>query len=141
MSKALGKPVGDLWRMANGYALCGRAGLEVISKYLAGLNDDGLDALRSELSIVIQSGVEVTDAVADPGPLVSQAFCSALPVAYTNVPSRHWRAFATLVLEAAYEATMWAVVDNANRGGSNIVLLTLLGSGAFGNDDDWILAP
>jgi hypothetical protein len=125
--------------MRNGYALCRRAGLEAISKYLKGLNDDELDALRGKLSIAIQSGVEVTDGVTGPGPRVTQAFCSALPVAYTDVPSRHWQAFATLVLEAAYEATMWAAVENASRGGSNIVLLTLLGGGAFGNEDEWIL--
>ena len=139
LSKALGKPVADLWRMRNGYALCSRAGLEAIAKLLAGLNDEGLDALRGELSIVIHSGVEVTDAAIDPGPLVSQAFCSALPVAYTSVPLRHWRAFATLVLEAAYEATMRAAIENSNRGGSNIMLLTLLGGGAFGNEEEWIL--
>jgi hypothetical protein len=54
------------------------------------------------------------------------------------VPSRHWRAFASLVLEAAYEATIWAAVLNANRGASNVVLLTQLGGGAFGNEDEWI---
>jgi hypothetical protein len=69
---------------------------------------------------------------------VSQAFCSALPVAYTQVPARHWQAFASLVLEAAHEATMWSAVLNAKRGASNVVLLTLLGGGAFGNDDVWI---
>jgi hypothetical protein len=36
------------------------------------------------------------------------------------------------------EATMWAAVDNAQRGGSNVVLLTSLGGGAFGNDEGWI---
>jgi hypothetical protein len=61
-----------------------------------------------------------------------------LPVAYGAVPSIHWRAFATLVLEAAYEATLWAAVENARRGGSKIVLLTSLGGGAFGNNDGWI---
>ncbi len=33
---------------------------------------------------------------------------------------------------------MWAGVLNARRGASNIVLLTRLGGGAFGNDDAWI---
>jgi hypothetical protein len=139
LSQAIGKPVANLWRMRNGYALCTHTGLEAISKYLGGLNGDELDTLRGKLSIAVQSGVEVTDAIAGRGSLVSQAFCSALPVAYTNVPSHHWQPFATLVLEAAYEATMWAAVQNANSGGSNIVLLTLLGGGAFGNDDGWIL--
>ena len=55
-----------------------------------------------------------------------------------RVPSSHWKPFASLVLQAAYEATMWAAVQNAQRGASNVVLLTQLGGGAFGNDDDWI---
>jgi hypothetical protein len=92
------------------------------------------------LAIGIQSDVEVTEPPGERLPLVSQAFCSALPVAYTRVPSRHWRPFAVLVLEAAYEATMWAAVLNARRGPSNVVLLTFLGGGAFGNDDEWILS-
>src|SRR3954468_13074580 len=66
-------------------------------------------------------------------PRVSQAFCSALPVAYSQVPSPHWELFGSLVLEAAYEATLWAAVINAQRGVSNVVFLTLLGGGAFGN--------
>ena len=82
----------------------------------------------------------MTDAPGERRPLVSQAFCSALPIAYTDVPARHWRAFASLILEAAYEATMWSAVLNARRGASKIVLLTLLGGGAFGNEDEWILS-
>jgi len=92
------------------------------------------------VSIAVQSGVEVTDAPGEPRQRVSQAFCSALPVACTAVPSRHWKAFASPVLEAAYEATMWAAVLNSARGASNVVLLTSLGGGAFGNDEDWTLA-
>jgi hypothetical protein len=65
-------------------------------------------------------------------------FCSALPVAYTNVPTEQWQPFAELVLEAAYEATLWAAVINARRGASNVVFLTRLGGGVFGNDDAWI---
>ena len=82
--------------------------------------------------------VEVTDVAGEHRPLVSQAFCSALPVAYTGVPPAHWEAFASLVLQAAYEATMFAAVLNAQRDASNVVLLTRLGGGAFGNDDRWI---
>ena len=35
---------------------------------------------------------------------------------------------------------MWATVLNAQRGASNVVFLTLLGGGAFGNHSSWILA-
>jgi hypothetical protein len=59
-------------------------------------------------------------------------------VAYSRVPPAHWKSFASLILEAAYEATMLAAVLNKQRGASDVVLLTLLGGGAFGNADDWI---
>ena len=59
-------------------------------------------------------------------------------LAYTRVPPSHWEAFASLVLKAAYEATMLAAAHNAQRGASNVVLLTQLGGGAFGNHEDWI---
>jgi hypothetical protein len=51
---------------------------------------------------------------------------------------RLWEPLASLVLEAAYEATMLCGALNAARGRSNKVLLTALGGGAFGNDDRWI---
>ena len=137
LGKALGLSVKSLWTMRNGYALCTRAGLDAITNHLASLTFEEIDTLRGLLRIGVHSGVEVTDAD-EPLPIVSQAFCSALPPAYSNVPSVYWQAFACLVLEAAYEATLWAAVLNAQRGGTNIVLLTRLGGGAFGNDDDWI---
>ena len=85
--------------------------------------------------------VEVTDCEPEQRPLVSQAFCSALPIAYSGLPAASpWQPFASLVLEAAYEATVWAAVRNAQRGASNVVLLTSLGGGAFGNDERWIQA-
>jgi hypothetical protein len=148
LSVGLDKPLDGLWTMRNGYALCTQAGLEAIAAYVAILTPEELDDLRGQLRIGIHRDVEVTDGMEVSGPqdrklkplLVSQAFCSALPVSYTRVAPSCWRAFASLVLEAAYEATMWAAVDNAQRGGSNVVLLTSLGGGAFGNDESWICA-
>jgi hypothetical protein len=37
-------------------------------------------------------------------------------------------------------ATLCAAVHNAQRGASNIALLTSLAGGAFGNDESWIVA-
>jgi hypothetical protein len=138
LSSALGQPVSSLWTMQNGYALCSQAGLHAIAEYLRALRPEEIDVLRGKLAIGIHWDVEVTDAPREDRPLVSQAFCSALPIAYSHVPSSYWESLAKLVLEAAYEATMWAAVQNARRGTSNIVLLTFLGGGAFGNDDRWI---
>jgi hypothetical protein len=140
LAAALNRPVKALWDMQNGYALCTRAGLDSIADHLGSLQPDQLDTLRGQLRIGIHRDVEVTDAEGERRPLVSQVFCSALPVAYTRVPPSHWEAFASLVLEAAYEATMSAALLNAKRGASNVVLLTQLGGGAFGNQDDWIHA-
>jgi len=134
----LGRPVNALWKMQNGYALCTSTGLDAITGHLGKLDSEGLDQLCSKLCIGIHRDIEVTDADGEHRPLVSQAFCSALPVAYTQIPPSRWKAFASLVLQAAYEATMWASVQNAQRGASNVVLLTSLGGGAFGNDENWI---
>lgn len=136
---ALGRPLEALWNMQNGYAMCTCSGLEAISSCLESLSEEDADALGGKLRIGVHWDVEVTDADGPDRPRVSQAFCSALPVAYGNVrPKDRWASFACLILGAAYEATMWAAVLNAKRGGSNVVLLTRLGGGVFGNCDEWI---
>jgi hypothetical protein len=135
---ALGNEKNALWTMRNGYALCTRQGLSSIAQKLEALDVTGVDELRDLLRIGIHQGVQVTDVGGEQ--LVSQAFCSALPVSYSNVPSEHWQAFATLVLEGAYEATVWAAVLNAHHSGTNVLFLTRLGGGAFGNEPEWIHA-
>ncbi len=140
LSSATKLPVGDLWTMQNGYALGTQTGLDAIAQHLGTLTTDQIDVLRGKLRIGIHHDVEVTEAAGPDRPRVSQLFCSALPVAYSRVPPAHWEPFAVLVLEAAYEATMWATVLNAQRGASNVIFLTLLGGGAFGNHGNWILA-
>jgi hypothetical protein len=142
LGRALNKPVKALWEMQNGYAKCTLTGLDAIADYLGALDPEQVDHLRGKLRIGIHRDVEVTDAAGEHRPLVSQAFCSALPVAYyrTCVPTPHWEAFGSLVLQAAYEATMAAAVLNAQHGASNVVLLTQLGGSSFGNEDRWIHA-
>jgi hypothetical protein len=134
----LGNSDRRLWEMKNGYALATREGLAAISSHLETLSPEDVDELRGRLRIGVHRDVEVTDGAGPKRPLVSQAFCSALPVAYGDHHTDHWAPFARLVLEAAYEATLWSAVLNATRGGSNVVLLTLLGGGAFGNRTSWI---
>ena len=137
LSRETGQPIDRLWRMRNGYTDCTPQGLEAISAWLESAGPEGRDELRSLLRIGLHRDVQVTEADGE-DQLVSQAFCSALPVAYFNRPPRKWQPFAELVLEAAYEATLLATALNAGRGASNIVMLTRLGGGAFGNEDHWI---
>jgi len=65
---------------------------------------------------------------------VSQAYCSALPIAYVGYELELWKPLASLVLEASYEATICAAILN----GDNRVYLTLVGGGVFGNKLEWI---
>jgi len=140
LATALGKPAASLWEMRNGYALCTELGLRAISDYVDAATSHELECLRDKLCIGLHHGVEVTDVPSAPRPIVSQAFCSALPIAYSDASLANWRAFSTLILDAAYEATLWAALDNSRRGGSSTVLLTSLGGGAFGNPSEWIYA-
>ncbi len=131
---ALGNSEGQLWAMRNGYALCSRDGLVAINARLAGLDDASLDELRGLLRVGLHWNVQVTDAPESSPAFVSQAFCSALPVAYGTPAPQEWEPFARLVLEAAYEATLRAAILNAEVRGSNVVLLTRLGGGAYVHD-------
>lgn len=139
LSRSMGVPVSDLWTMKNGYALPGRTGPRSVSEFISGLGLSETDELRARLRIGLHRDVEVTDTDSRPFHTVSQAFCSALPVAYSEVPISDWEDFAILILEAAYEATLLAGALNAERGASNVIFLTFLGGGAFGNCRSWIL--
>lgn len=134
---ALGNAEGRLWEMRNGYPLASLAGLIEISERLNSSGDAELDAWRRLLRIGVQWRTQVT--LKDCSHLVSQAYGSALPVAYSRHASNLWAPFARLILEASYEATICTAILNAAHHGSNRLFLTLLGGGAFGNDTDWIL--
>lgn len=134
---ALGNPERQLWTMKNGYALINRAGLTYINDYLAGLSETEYDRLKGKLQIGLQWDTEVT--LPGGGHQVSQAYCSALPVAYTQVEAGLWEPFARLVLEATYEATFLAALINRQRTGNNRLFLTMVGGGVFGNRPEWII--
>ena len=134
---ALGHTENRLWDMRNGYALPSGDGLAEIGQRLGASSEPELDALRQLLRIGLQWHTQVT--LASCTHLVSQAYCSALPVAYSACPPEDWEEFARLILEASYEATLCAALVNASHTGNNTVFLTLVGGGAFGNETDWIL--
>ncbi len=137
LGAALGNTNGRLWVMRNGYALASGDGLREVARRLEAAGAAELDELRGLLRIGIQWDTEVT--IASTGHTVTQAYCSALPVAYLREPASLWEPFARLVLEAAYEATLAAAALNMVRTGNPAVYLTALGGGAFGNDERWII--
>ena len=132
----LGNSGERLWEMRNGYALASREGLIEISKRLDESSENELDQLRQLLRIGVQWNTQVT--IEDSKHTVTQAYCSALPVAYSNHSSDLWEDFARLVLDASYEATICTAILNSLSTGNNRVYLTLLGGGAFGNKTNWI---
>ena len=132
----LGNTDERLWRMVNGYALPSAEGLQEIDNTLRDMDGPGRDRLKRALRIGLQWDTEVT--LSGASHLVSQAFCSALPVAYATHPPAMWARFARLILEASYEATVCAAILNAARTKTNTLFLTLLGGGAFGNEEIWI---
>jgi len=128
----------QLWRMVNGYALPSAEGLEKINQKLDNMDEAALDAVRQALQIGLHWDTQVT--LDGASHTVCQAFCSAMPVAYTSHPQERWAPLAQLVLEAAYEATICAAILNTDRNQNNQLFLTLLGGGAFGNNRDWIMS-
>ncbi|MCR4308006.1 MAG: hypothetical protein NUV80_05580 [Candidatus Berkelbacteria bacterium] len=134
----LGNSGHDLWRMVNGYAVPSSRGLQCINEQLKKLDEPALDEIRGLLRIGVQRDTQVT--LNDSTHAVTQSYCSAMPVSYTEYSPDAWAPLAILILEAAYEATICAAIENTSCTGNNRLYLTLLGGGAFGNKLDWILS-
>ena len=133
---ALGNDRFNLWEMKNGYALLTRDGLKNISNQIKSKTEKEYEVLKGILKIGVQWDSEVT--ISENGHQVSQAYCSALPVAYSRIETELWEDFARIILEATYEATFYAALKNYKRNANNKVFLTLVGGGAFGNETNWI---
>jgi hypothetical protein len=136
MGIALGNENDTLWQMKNGYLLPTKEGLERINERLAQSNAASRDALKQLYRVGIQWDTEVT--LNHARHTLTQVYCSALPVAYTDFPHVQWEPFARMILKAVYESTLHTALLNFHYTGNNKVYLTLLGGGAFGNRTEWI---
>lgn len=137
VNKHAKQPFEGLWQMKNGYALPTAAQFKAINTTLEQLSPAEIDELIGSIKIGVQYDTEVT--LHSCSHLVTQAYCSAMPVAYSQQSSELWRPLASLILQAAYKATLAAAVINASKTGNKKVYLTLLGGGAFGNAMEWII--
>eukprot|EP00929_Paragymnodinium_shiwhaense_P027098 TRINITY_DN15986_c0_g1_i1.p1 TRINITY_DN15986_c0_g1~~TRINITY_DN15986_c0_g1_i1.p1 ORF type:complete len:363 (+),score=29.97 TRINITY_DN15986_c0_g1_i1:433-1521(+) len=134
------------FEVKSGYTMASSTDLERLCQALA--SDDMKEHVRQKLRIGIQEDTEVTCSgfgkkMHDcPEQIVTQAYCSAISVAYSGCSPELWKPFAKCILEGAYEATMIAAIENAIRNpgkrGCKKVFLTALGGGVFGNDMQWI---
>ena len=129
------------------------AGLEQLNERIAQGDREELQGL---LRIGVHADVEVTGSSwgkrpvgrgswAEPpaGHSVTQIFGSACSVKYSkNSSAQLWQPLAQLILEASYEACLLAAVKQAEKhvysDASNVVYLTFLGGGVFGNAEVWI---
>ncbi|GAB5404905.1 MAG: hypothetical protein Aurels2KO_31360 [Aureliella sp.] len=128
----------DFWQMENGYCFPTASGLQQIENRLANCSSQELDEIRAKLRVGVQSQTQVT--VDHAVHFVSQVFCSALPVAYSNISNSQWDHFPRLVLDATYESTFHVAVQNLEETVCRKLYLTLVGGGVFGNRSDWILS-
>ena len=125
-----------LWKMTNGYALINQEGIININYQISSLTLKKREELKEKLKIGVQRNTQVT--ISPTLQFVSQAYCSALPVAYSHIDSFYFENFARLILEATYEATLHAALINLEKTDCNKVFLTMVGGGAFGNKMNWI---
>jgi len=138
LDKTLNNDENNIWEMSNGYALLKNDGLEILNDQLTKLNNVEIDGLRQLFQIGIQWNTQVTLSN-EPDHLVSQAYCSALPISYSFSDMKLSEPFARLILEAAYEATFCAAIINAQHSGNKSLFLTKIGGGVFGNESGWIM--
>lgn len=137
VGRALHNEVNQYWRMRNGYALFDHGKIHALGDRLAEMKVEERESLKHQLKIGLQWDTQVT--IAPELLIVSQAYCSALPVAYNGIQPENLEELARIILEATYEATLQASLINYEKTGSNKVFLTLVGGGVFGNKMDWVL--
>ena len=138
----LGNDTENLWEMVNGYMIADSDGLQRVNAKLAAMTRERREDLQSRLKVGIQRDTEVT--LESCGNIITQVYCSALPIAYCRAAVEEWEPMARLVLEAAYEATFAIAAEKVHLSTTGEVrpklFLTLLGCGAFGNPEEWAIS-
>lgn len=124
-------------KISNGYAFIESKALAKADADLRQLNRPGLEKLMGYVKVGIQEDTEVT--LRTVRHRVTQAYCSAFPVAYSDCTQKEWESVARLVLEASYESVFRAAMLNAQKTSNHRLYLTLVGGGVFGNHIDWIV--
>mmetsp|Transcript_63209 Transcript_63209/g.135770 ORF Transcript_63209/g.135770 Transcript_63209/m.135770 type:complete len:465 (-) Transcript_63209:70-1464(-) len=130
------KDASSYWTMQNGFCMPRVPGsVAKVSNLIA--KDP---VLGNSVRQNVQVGVHWDTEVAGGSHSVCQVFCSSLPVGMMKaVRSCDWEAFATVILEAVYEATLAVAALFAARRGTRVkVYLTAVGGGMLGNRTAWI---
>lgn len=132
----------ELIVVRNGYTFSEESSLCQLNEHI---RQHDREALLAKLRIGVHSRVGIPwetrfrRASPDRQQTLSQTFNSAISCSYSAGSSEAWEPMARIVLDASYEATLWAAAIEAARGdGNGVVLLTSLGGGVFGNKRAWI---
>ena len=128
------------WVTNNGYTNSSKKALAKFNKKCDDLKWKR-DSLLESIKIGLHKNVQVISTFSEePKKIqkVSQAFCSGISISYSKAGQDDWENVARIVLDACYESTLLAAVLNAKENGSNIVVLTFIGGGVFGNNWEWI---
>eukprot|EP00475_Leptophrys_vorax_P000796 TRINITY_DN10436_c0_g1_i2.p1 TRINITY_DN10436_c0_g1~~TRINITY_DN10436_c0_g1_i2.p1 ORF type:complete len:478 (+),score=100.50 TRINITY_DN10436_c0_g1_i2:131-1564(+) len=134
------------FRQKNGYV---DAAVESLRNLNKRLEEPGLeDSVKEKLKVGVQLDSQVTSSnwgrtqLRNDDHLITQVFCSAISISYSRCSQRSWERFARIILDATYEATFLAALQNAIfhefQHASNVLYLTLIGGGVFGNEINWI---
>lgn len=130
--------INDPWLVKNGYIESSTHSLEKVNVLI---ENDPL--VRQQFVANLRVGIQEDSCVTDlPGKSakVTQVYCSAMSVGYSQLPPSTWEPIARLVLDATYEATLLtAVLKSFDAKEKRPVLLTKVGGGVFGNSDEWII--
>ena len=124
------------WQMTNGYAL--PKSKDSIKKIKEKIMNGEVDT--NEVRKKVKVGVNWNTEVTNKSHCVTQVYCSALPIGYSNVENpTDFEPFARIVLEAAYDATLAIAAILSQQHQRRIrVFLTKIGGGVFKNDHKWI---
>jgi uncharacterized protein (TIGR02452 family) len=141
--------VEPLFKVQNGYTMNSK---EIDGKLLMLLqnivdNNVGREKLLGKLKVGFHENVGVTYRrlsngkllYVPPGITVSQVFCSAMSFqGVAEERKKQWELLAKIILDATYEATLYAAYQTYIRTGNKKVFLTLVGGGVFENEAEWI---
>jgi len=150
---------GRYFWLKNGYVCSDTKRLEALRKRLEEMDEAGREELRSCIKVGLGLGSEVSFSALVPfeglvpvpagsAQRASQVFSAAANVKMAGCVPADWEPFTRLLLEATYEAALWAAVRNARLAaeaasppplGSRRVMLTSVGGGVFGNRPQWIM--
>ena len=75
--------------------------------------------------------------------IINQIYCAAPALSYSPlIPLAAWEQLSKLILTAQYESCICCAMKNAvrhtDKEGSRKLFLTMLGTGAYGNDPQWV---